>query len=219
VTLITASILVVVGTILFFLAEYRFRGVFADESAAELMLLSFFHSVASRTSGFTVSAQFSQLEPANAFLLTILMFIGASPASMGGGITTSTFAVLMLTVWNFARGRNEITAGRRVIPLDLLYKAGTIVTAAGLIVAVTTWLLLYTQENARLVEALVESVSAFSTAGYSIGLTQRLNLFGQLLIAGLMFFGRIGMLTIIVALGRPRVPLAAAYPEEGILLG
>jgi trk system potassium uptake protein TrkH len=219
VTLITSSILVVAGALLFFAAEYKFRGVFADESTAELMLLSFFHSVASRTSGFTVSAQFAQLEPANAFLLTILMFIGASPASMGGGVTTSTFAVLMLTVWNFARGRNEIIAGRRVIPLDLLYKAGTIITAAGLIIAATTWLLLYTQENVRLVDALVEAVSAFSTTGYSIGLTPRLNLFGQLLIAGLMFFGRLGMLTIIVALGRPRVPLAVTYPEEGILLG
>jgi trk system potassium uptake protein TrkH len=209
----------VLGAALFFAAEHKFRGVFADESPTELALLSFFHSVASRTSGFTVSARFSQLEPANALLLTVLMFIGASPASMGGGITTSTFAVLMLTMWNFARGRSEIIAGRRVIPLNLLYKAGTIVTAAGLIVAVTTWLLLYTQENTSLTEALVESVSAFSTSGYSIGLTQRLNLFGQFLIAGLMFFGRIGMLTIIVALGRPRVPLVVTYPEEGILLG
>jgi trk system potassium uptake protein TrkH len=219
ITLVTSAVLIVLGAALFFAAEHKFRGVFADESPTELALLSFFHSVASRTSGFTVSARFSQLEPANALLLTVLMFIGASPASMGGGITTSTFAVLMLTMWNFARGRSEIIAGRRVIPLNLLYKAGTIVTAAGLIVAVTTWLLLYTQENTSLTEALVESVSAFSTSGYSIGLTQRLNLFGQFLIAGLMFFGRIGMLTIIVALGRPRVPLVVTYPEEGILLG
>lgn len=217
--LITSAILIIAGTILFFLAEYKFRGVFADESPAELVLLSFFHSVASRTSGFTVTAQFSQLEPANAFLLTILMFIGASPASMGGGITTSTFAVLLLTMWSFVRGHKEIKAGRRVVPLENLYKAGAIVTAAGLIVALTTWLLLYSQQNVSLSEALVESVSAFSTSGYSIGLTQRLNLFGQFLVAGVMFFGRIGMLTIIVALGQPRVPTAASYPEEGVLIG
>lgn len=219
ITLITAVALTAAGTILFFLAEYKFRGVFADESPSELALLSFFHAVASRTSGFTVTAQFSQLEPANAFLLTLLMFIGASPASMGGGITTSTFAVLVLTTWNFSRGRDEILAGKRAIPLENLYKAGAVVTAAMLIVALTTWLLLYSQENVSLSEALVEAVSAFSTTGYSIGLTQRLDLFGQLLIAGVMFFGRIGILTIIVALGRPRVSAAVTYPDEGILLG
>jgi trk system potassium uptake protein TrkH len=125
----------------------------------------------------------------------------------------------MLTTWNFSRGRKEILAGKRVIPLENLYKAGSVATAAVLIVAVTTWLLLYSQQNVSLSEALVESVSAFSTTGYSIGLTQRLNLFGQLLIAGVMFFGRIGMLTIIVALGQPRVPAAVSYPDEGILLG
>jgi len=67
--------------------------------------------------------------------------------------------------------------------------------------------------------ALVEVVSAFSTTGFSLGLTPRLNLFGQLLIAGLMFFGRAGTLTLIVALARPRVESAVGYPEERILIG
>lgn len=219
ITLITAAILISVGTVLFFLAEYKFRGVFSEESMPHLLLLSFFHSVASRTAGFTVSASFSQLDPANGFLLMILMFIGASPASMGGGISTSALAVLVLAMWNFARGRNEIVAGRRTIPLELLYKAAAIVTAAAVAIAVVTWLLLYTQQDVTLIAALVEAVSAFATCGFSLGLTPRLNLFGQLLIAGLMFFGRIGTLTIIIALGRPTVPAPITYPEERILIG
>lgn len=219
VTLITSISLIAVGTILFFLMEYKLRGVFANESEPHLGLLALFHSVASRTSGFVVSANFSQLEPGNAFLLMVLMFIGASPASMGGGITTSTFAVLVLAVWNFARGRNEIVAGRRTIPLEQLYKAAAIVTAAAAVTAIVTWLLLYTQDNVTLVAALVESISAFATCGFSVGLTPRLNLFGQLLIAGLMFFGRVGTLTIIVALARPTVPAPVNYPEERILIG
>ncbi len=218
-TLVTAAFLIIVGTLLFFIVEYKFRFVFREESAGRLIVLAFFHSVASRTSGFTVTAQFGQLEPANALLLTVLMFIGASPASMGGGITTSTFAVLVLSLVSFVRGQKEITVGRRIIPLELLHKATAIITGASLLILASTWLLLYTQDNISLTAALVESVSAFSTTGYSLALTPRLNLFGQLLIAALMFFGRIGTLTIIVTLARPSVPPAVSYPEERILIG
>jgi trk system potassium uptake protein TrkH len=218
-TLKVAAVLIVVGTVLFFLMEHKFRGVFVSETTPHLLLLSFFHSVASRTAGFVVSAQFSQLEPGNAFLLMILMFIGASPASMGGGVSTSTFAVLVLAMWNFAHGRNGIIVDGRTLPLELLYKAAAIIVAAATAICVVTWLLLYTQENVTLIAALIESVSAFSTCGFSVGLTPRLNLFGQLLIAGLMFFGRIGTLTIIAALARPTVPPTVAYPEERILIG
>jgi trk system potassium uptake protein TrkH len=219
ITLVTAVTLILVGTILFYLTESRGGSVFDQETAGRLWLLSFFHAVASRTSGFVVSANFSQLATPNAFLLTGLMFIGASPASMGGGITTSTLAVLVLAMWNFARGRSEIRAGRRSIPVEFLFKAAAVITAATGIVAIVTWLLLYTQERVTLVTALVETVSAFSTTGYSLGLTPRLNLFGQLLIAGLMFFGRAGTLTLIVALAQPRVAPTVGYPEERILLG
>lgn len=218
-TLITASALIVAGTILFFIVEYRFRLVFAGESTDRMLLLSLFHSVASRTSGFTVTAQFGQLEPANALLLTILMFIGASPASMGGGVSTSTFAVLILALKSFVRGQPEITAGRRIIPQDVLYKATAVLTGAGAVILISAWLLLFTQDNVSLTAALIESVSAFSTTGYSLALTPRLNLFGQLLIAGLMFFGRIGTLTLIITLARPSVPPAVSYPEERILIG
>jgi len=219
VTLVTAGALIIVGTVLFYITESHLSSAFAGEPPGRLLLLSFFHSIASRTSGFVVSAQFGQLAAANGFLLTVLMFIGASPASMGGGISTSTFAVLMLSLWSFARGRSEIGAGSRVIPLEILFKAAAIVTGAATLIAVVTWLLLLTQENVSLVAALVESVSAFATCGFSLSLTPRLNLFGQLLIAGLMFFGRVGTLTLIVALARPTVPAAIAYPEERILIG
>jgi len=92
-------------------------------------------------------------------------------------------------------------------------------TGATIVIVVATWLLLYTQDNVSLSAALIESVSAFSTTGYSLSLTPRLNLFGQLLMAGLMFFGRIGTLTIIITLTRPSVPPAVSYPEERLLIG
>lgn len=219
ITLITAAALIVAGTVLFYITESHLTSAFAAEPPGRLLTLSLFHAIASRTSGFVVSAEFSQLAPANGFLLIVLMFIGASPASMGGGISTSTFAVLVLSLWSFARGRNEIAAGNRVIPLELLFKAAAIVTGAAALIAAVTWLLLLTQENVSLVAALVEAVSAFSTCGFSLGLTPRLDFFGQMLIAGLMFFGRVGMLTIIVALTRPTVAAPVSYPQERILIG
>lgn len=219
ITLVTSLSLLVAGTMLFFLTEVRHGSVFGGETTGRLWLLSLFHSVSSRTSGFTISTNFDQLAAGNGLLLTVLMFIGASPASTGGGITTSTFAVLILALWNFARGRNEIRAGRRTLPREILFKAAAIVTAASIVIFVVTWLLLYTQENVTLVMALVEAVSAFSTAGYSLGLTPRLNLFGQFLIAALMFLGRAGTLTLIVTLTRPKVPPVIGYPEEQILIG
>jgi trk system potassium uptake protein TrkH len=219
VTLITALVLVVGGTVLFYMTEVRQGSVFGGETPGRLWLLSLFHSVASRTAGFVVTVRFDQLAAGNALLLTVLMFIGASPASMGGGITTSTFAVLVLAMVNFARGRNHIRAGRRIIPLEILFKASAVITAASAIIVVVTWLLMYTQENVTLIMALVEAVSAFATCGFSLGLTPRLNLFGQMLIAALMFFGRVGTLTLIFALARPSVPPAVGYPEERILIG
>lgn len=218
-TLVTVAALIAGGTLLFFLTELRHGSVFGSESPGRLFVLSLFHSIAARTSGFTITAGYGTLSPANGFLLIVLMFIGASPASMGGGITTSTFAVLCLALWNLARGRNEIRAGRRNIPAELLFKAAAVATGAAIVIALVTWLLLFTQENVTLIAALVEAVSAFSTTGLSLGLTPRLDLFGQLLIAGLMFFGRLGTLTLIVALARPTVPAAITYPEERILIG
>lgn len=218
-TVVTAVALIGIGTILFFLTEVKFRSVFDDESPGRLLMLAFFHSVASRTAGFTVTEHFGQIQPANALLLVFLMFIGASPASMGGGITTSTFVVLLLALKSFVNGQRDITVGRRIIPLDILFKGTAILTGAVGVILISTWLLLYTQENVSLMAAMVESVSAFSTTGYSLALTPRLNLFGQLLVAGLMFFGRIGTLTIIVTLAQPSVPPAVGYPEERILLG
>jgi len=218
IVLTTSLVLIVVGTLAFFSGEQRFHSVF-DDRAPRLLLISFFHSVASRTAGFTITTTFGRLAPASAFVLMMLMFIGASPASMGGGITTTAFAVLMLTLWNFARGREEIVVGRRVIPRGLLYKTTAVISGASLLIAVVTWLLLLTQENISLAQALVETISAFSTTGYSLGLTPRLDTFGRLLIAALMFFGRLGTLTIIIALARPHVDATVQYPEENILLG
>jgi trk system potassium uptake protein TrkH len=121
-------------------------------------------------------------------------------------------------MWRYAQGRNRVEVGGRTIPTETILKAVAIVVIALTVVLVITWLLLLTQP-ATLSEALFEAVSAFTTAGYTLGLTPRLDLFGRLLIAAAMFWGRLGALTIVVALANPRQPAAVQYPEEQVLIG
>jgi len=214
-TLPTVAVLLLGGTVLLFLGATA-GGLHSGEPWPRRLLLCFFHSAAARTSGFVLQP-LDSMSSANVLTLTCLMFIGGGPASVGGGVTTSTLAVLSLTFLATIRGRKAVTYQGRTLPTETILKASALVTAAIVFVIAIAWLLLMTQP-ARLDEALFESISAFSTCGYTLGLTPRLNLFGQLLIAFTMFVGRLGMLTLVVALTREKIePLR--YPEEKILIG
>jgi trk system potassium uptake protein TrkH len=158
------------------------------------------------------------MAPASVLLLTALMFVGGSPASMGGGITTSTLAVLVLAMWSYARGLDQVVIQRRLIPTETVLKATAILTVSLLGVGLVTWLLLLTQP-ATLSDALFEAVSAFATSGFTLGLTTRLDLFGRLLIALTMFWGRLGALAVVVILAKRTATPSVAYPEEQILIG
>jgi len=116
------------------------------------------------------------------------------------------------------RRAGRVVVGGRTIPAETVLKAVAIVVTALLVVISVTWLLLLTQP-ATLSEALFEAVSAFATSGFTLGLTPHLNLFGRLLIALTMFWGRLGALTVVVALARPTRPAAIQFPEEQILIG
>jgi len=217
VTLWTAGGLILFGAAALFLGELGATSKFAEASRLDLLMGSIYFSVATRSAGLVLHPTYINLSEANIIVASALMFVGASPSGMGGGITTSTLAVQLLSVWNYARGRNNLRAGRRIIPEDALRKASIVITASFLLNFLVTWLLLLTQA-ATFQEALFESVSAFGTVGFSLGLTGRLDWFGQTLLMLLMFWGRLGALTIIVALAQPRVPERVSYPEESILI-
>ncbi len=216
-TLAVAAILLALGTLALFLGETRPGALFAQEPWPRRLLLAYFYSATSRTSGFVLHP-LADMAPANVLVLTALMFVGGAPVSTSGGITTSTLAVLLLAVWRYVQGHGRIVAGGRTIPAETVFKAVAIVVTALLVVIAVTWLLLLTQP-ATLSEALFEAVSAFSTSGFTLGLTPHLNLFGRLLIALTMFWGRLGALTVVVALARPTHSAAVQYPEEQILIG
>ena len=128
-----------------------------------------------------------------------LMFIGSAPASMGGGITTGSFSVLTLAMWSFAWNYGTVRVGQRAISGATVWRALAVLMISLSVVVVVAWLLLFTQ-NVEFSAGLFEVVSAFSTTGLSLGVTGQLDTFGRLLIIATMFWGRLGAITIMLAL-------------------
>ncbi|HEX6287853.1 MAG TPA: potassium transporter TrkG [Herpetosiphonaceae bacterium] len=216
-TLSLWTILTVAGTALVVISESQGDTAFSSEPPMHRLLLALFHVIASRTSGFNVQP-IESLAPASVLTLLALMFIGGSPASTAGGITTGTFGVLMLAAVAYVRGADEIRIGRRAISRDSIHKAVAILFVSTAVVGSGAWLLMVTQ-GAALEAALFEAVSAFATCGFSLGLTGSLDGFGRLVVALLMIWGRLGPLTIVVAMARTQRPSPISYPEERILVG
>lgn len=219
ITLSVSAFLVVGGSLGIFLAETRNPLTLSDSAVLESLRLSFFQSVSTRTAGFAGLPNFAQLRPATQWLMTGLMLIGSAPASMGGGITTGTFAVLVLAMWSYARGAPAARVGGRTIAPEAVRRAGAVLTISVFAVGIATWLLLIAHPQASVEDALFTVVSAFATTGLSLDLTEQLNFFGEAILMVMMFWGRLGALTIIIALARQRPPEPVTYPEEHLLIG
>ncbi|HPT34885.1 MAG TPA: potassium transporter TrkG, partial [Bacillota bacterium] len=140
------------------------------------------------------------------------------PASTGGGVKTTTFALVFIAVVSLIRGRQEPVLLKRRLPLTQTFKAVTIiVAAAGLIF--TTTLILTIMENQDFMALFFETVSAFGTVGLSTGITPELSTVSKAALIATMFVGRIGPLTLFIALARPRREEGLHYPEEKLLIG
>ncbi len=218
-TMVVVVTLIFAGGLGMFLAERGSNGILEGVMWPRQLLLSFFQSISARTAGFTGIHPFSEITPASQLLLMALMFVGAAPASMGGGITTGTFAVLGLSLWGYASGRPKAHIGGRSISTTSVQRAAAVLTISLFVVMFCAWLIMITHDAAfNLV--LFEVISAFATCGLSLGLTDDLNLFGQMIIVFVMFWGRLGALTIVVALaGQAKASPLVSYPEEPILIG
>jgi trk system potassium uptake protein TrkH len=220
ITLVVVIMLICAGGLGMFLAERGSGRVLADEPWTRQLFLAFFQSVSARTAGFAGIQPFEAISPASQLLLIALMFIGAAPASMGGGITTGTFAVLGLALWGYARGKSKAQVGGRSIALMSIQKAAAVLTISLFVVTFAAWLLMMTHQTAPFNAVLFEVISAFATCGLSLNFTGELNPLGQLVIVLMMFWGRLGALTIIVALAaQARASQLVGYPEESILIG
>lgn len=207
-------VLVVAGTVLFAATEWN--ASLAGLSWGDKWLNAYFQSVTTRTAGFN-SVDITAIQPATVLIVMALMFIGASPGGTGGGLKTTTVAVLLGAVPTIARGRPRVVFFGRRVPLETVFRCAAIAVVGVLIVAGGSALALATQQGRF--EALVfEVFSAFGTVGLSLGATAQLNDGGKLLIAAIMFLGRVGPLTLALLLARTTAS-RIQFPEAKIMVG
>ena len=204
VVLTVSAVLIVSGTVLLWLTE-------------DVTLLgAFFHSVSARTAGFSTYS-LGNFSNAGLFVLTVLMFIGASPGSTGGGIKTSTFFVLLQGIKSAATNKSE-KAFRYAIPVDAFRKAAVITLIALGVVITGTYLMVIMEPDITLMDALFEVTSAFGTVGLSTGITSGLSDGSKILSIITMYIGRLGPLTI-ASLWYFSRGERASYPDGNISIG
>lgn len=206
------------GTLLFLWTERQ--GVLIGRAWDERLLLAFFQSVTCRTAGFELFPP-ADLSAAGSLGSMLLMFVGAAPGSTGGGVKVSTLVLILLLLTSYFRGRGRVDLAGRSVPDEVLREALAVLSAGLLLVVGGTLalLLLDGAASGRLQHAAFETVSAFATVGLSTGLSAELSVPGKLLISVLMFTGRVGLLTLALAVSGGRREARHRLPEEGVMVG
>ncbi|MEA1914344.1 MAG: TrkH family potassium uptake protein [Campylobacterota bacterium] len=221
--LVMTIILIFTGALLFFALESK--NSIENMPWQTKILTSLFQSVTTRTAGFN-TIDISLLSNPSLFIIIIFMFIGASPASCGGGIKITTFAILFALIRARFRNQDDVNLFYRRIPSESVSKAISITFFSAVVVLLCTMLLLITElaglshyESRGLsIELLFEVTSAFATVGLSAGATPDLSSAGRILITLMMFIGRLGPLTIAMTVGRKQ-KTHYKYAQEKILVG
>jgi trk system potassium uptake protein TrkH len=179
---------------------------------------SLFQAVTTRTAGFN-TINLRALTLPGIFLLFLLMFIGASPGSTGGGVKTSTLGVVLAFLKSKVKARDSVSLFKRTLPSGLILKAFTVVTLAMMVIALSTFLLFLFQPEFGMRKILFEVFSAFGTVGLSLGITSELSTAGKLIIILTMYVGRIGPLTLLYVFSREKAYGRFEYVEESVMVG
>ena len=219
-------LLIGVGALgLLFTEQFASGGVIEDLQWWQRLQVTLFQSISARTAGFnTVPLSIQTFSDAGLLLLIVLMFIGASPGGTGGGIKTTTFAILMGATRSTLEGRDEVVIQRRQIPDTVVLRAVG-VTLASVIFVILMALLLGigptttgepTRTSFNFLEKLFTCMSAFGTVGLDLGVTAQLNRWGQLVLMVGMFVGRLGILLLLSAFYGSRAPSRVGYPREDL---
>jgi Trk-type K+ transport system membrane component len=221
-------LLIVLGAVgLLFTERFAPDGVINTLSLWDKLQVVIFQSITTRTAGFnTVPLSIETLSDAGLLLMIVLMFIGASPGGTGGGIKTTTFAVLMGATRSSLEGRREVIIRRREIHSDIILKAVGVALASGLFVLLMTLLLGLgptaggeeTGQTFNFLEKLFTCMSAFCTVGLDVGVTANLNRWGQLVLMVGMFVGRLGIMLLLSALHGSRPQPRVGYPREEVFI-
>ena len=215
-TTVTFMILIVIGFIFIYLLEHSHS--FTEKTWLGSFVHSLFYSISSRTGGMAIS-DINEFSVPTILLLSILMFIGASPSSAGGGIRTTTFAVMLLTVYNYAIGNRSIKIFKREIDEEDIIKSFIVFTTGTILCSASVIILAFIESDFSLMEIIFEVSSAFGTVGLSLGITPDLSTGGKVVIMILMFIGKIGMFTFLFFMGGKPEKESYHYPKERIIIG
>lgn len=215
ITLITTSILIVVGTILFYINEYN--NTLAEHNTFGKAVTALFGATTPRTAGFN-TVDMGALNFSTILLIFILMWIGASPASTGGGIKTNTFAIAVLNFLSLAKGKARIEIFRREIADISVRRAFAAIALSLMVIGVSIILISIFDSEKSLISIAFECFSAYSTVGLSIGITATLSAYSKLVIIVVMFVGRVSMLTVLIAIIKKVKQQNYRYPIEEITI-
>lgn len=212
------AVLIAAGWLVIALAEWRNPRTLGSLPLSGKLIASFFTAVTPRTAGFNTIPTHA-LAPTTLFFIMGLMFVGASPGSTGGGVKTTTIAVIVAGLRSVVKGQRDVNISGRRLPEGDFEKGVAIVTLSLFLVTTVTMILLAT-EGQGFLATLFEVMSAFGTVGLSTGITPSLTPIGKMLLVITMFCGRVGPITLALALGqRTAAEGRIRYPEEKISLG
>ena len=213
---LTTIFLIILGTIVIFALEFKSPEM-SNFSFNQKILVSLFQSVTTRTAGFN-TVDFAKLGTSTLFFMCLLMFIGASPGSTGGGVKTTTLATILLFLDATMRGKSQVTYRGRTITYDTVLKAFLVTAISAGLVFIYSFLLILLEDK-PVINLLFEAFSAFATVGLSTGITGSLCSASKILIITLMFIGRIGPLTMALSIRTQSNTGKFSYPETKLLVG
>lgn len=223
IVLIVSAALIAAGAVLFTAAEWDNHGTIGSFTPGQKIMCGLFQSVSARTAGFAVFSQGS-MQSVSYMLTMLFMFIGASPAGTGGGVKTTTFALLIILMLQIVRGRRETVVFKRKINSATVLKAIGITSLSIIFILLCTFAVSAVEANtASGGELAFEVVSAFGTVGFSQGITPLLSTAGKFIIMLIMFAGRVGLMSVITALSAQFEKNGnkgnISYPEEKLMIG
>lgn len=216
IVLYTTLILIFIGTVSFFIGEVN-NTLVEHESIYGKIVTSFFGGTTPRTAGFN-TIDMSVITMPTILIILLLMWIGASPASTGGGIKTSTFALAMLNIYSTITGKNRIEVGTREIPQDSVNRAFSIMAISLLVLGLSTFIISSIEKEIEFLSIAFECFSAYATVGLSLGITSSLSDASKIVIIFVMFIGRVGAINILIGLLKQVQNLPYKYPKESVLI-
>lgn len=216
IALYTSGILIGAGALVLFLVEYK--NTLSGYGVYGSIVSSLFQSVTCRTAGFN-TVDISHLGQPIIIFMMFLMFIGASPGSTGGGIKTTTFSVILRSAISTIKGRKNVEIVKHTISSDTISRAYSIALFSISLIFISTFALSITEPDKSFLSLLFEEISAFGTVGLSTGITSSLSFAGKSIIILTMYIGRIGTLTLALAITKRIIFTKYRYSEINVLVG